>query len=120
MTLGQLPALSVTPSNLTPSNLVSSNETLKTFDFAVANVTRRWSLGSTGDEVKTIQQRLKERGCYSGEISGTFDASTQQAVAAYNAAKFQIHSLLSYGDGSVDTFLFNELNSGLLMTMCPK
>ncbi len=40
-------------------------------------------LGSTGEDVKRLQARLKEVNYYSGEVSGTFDAATENAVREY-------------------------------------
>ena len=42
-------------------------------------------LGDTGPEVKWLQNRLHQLGVYNGPISGTFDAPTQAAVAAFQA-----------------------------------
>lgn len=39
--------------------------------------------GSRGDEVKAVQQRLKELGYYSAEIDGAFGAGTKAAVVAF-------------------------------------
>ena len=42
--------------------------------------------GSTGDEVKQIQQKLKAWGYYSGEIDGIFGSKTLQAVKDFQKA----------------------------------
>ena len=39
--------------------------------------------GSSGDQVKTLQKRLKELGYYSGNADGKFGESTQAAVMAF-------------------------------------
>lgn len=39
--------------------------------------------GSTGDEVKTLQKKLKELGYYNGEIDGIFGSQTQSAVKSF-------------------------------------
>ena len=39
--------------------------------------------GSTGDQVKTLQKRLKELGYYNGSVNGTYNESTQAAVMAF-------------------------------------
>lgn len=39
--------------------------------------------GSTGDEVKTLQKKLKELGYYKGEIDGIFGSQTQSAVKSF-------------------------------------
>lgn len=43
-------------------------------------------LGSTGDEVRSIQRRLKEWGYYSGSVDGIYGASTKAAVAKFQKA----------------------------------
>lgn len=42
--------------------------------------------GSTGTAVKTLQQRLKELGYYSGSVDGKFGDGTEQAVIAFQKA----------------------------------
>lgn len=39
--------------------------------------------GSTGDQVKTLQKRLKELGYYNGSIDGTYGEGTMAAVMAF-------------------------------------
>lgn len=39
--------------------------------------------GSTGDEVKTLQKKLKELGYYNGQIDGIFGSQTQSAVKSF-------------------------------------
>lgn len=39
--------------------------------------------GSTGEEVKTLQKKLKELGYYNGEIDGIFGSQTQSAVKSF-------------------------------------
>ena len=39
--------------------------------------------GSTGDDVKTIQQRLKSWGYYTGEVDGIYGAKTKAAVVKF-------------------------------------
>lgn len=40
-------------------------------------------MGSSGDEVRTIQERLKERGLYNGTIDGVYGAETEEAVKRF-------------------------------------
>lgn len=47
--------------------------------------TQLLSIGSTGAEVKALQERLKNDGLYSGPITGTFGALTEAAVKKYQA-----------------------------------
>ncbi len=42
--------------------------------------------GARGDEVKTLQRRLKELGYYTGSIDGVFGDGTEQAVKAFQQA----------------------------------
>ena len=49
--------------------------------------------GSTGDQVKTLQKRLKELGYYNGSVNGTYNESTQAAVMA-----FQLRNNLTVDD----------------------
>lgn len=40
-------------------------------------------VGSQGNEVKAVQEKLKERGLYKGNIDGIFGSQTQKAVKAF-------------------------------------
>ncbi|HIQ58371.1 MAG TPA: spore cortex-lytic enzyme [Candidatus Merdivicinus intestinavium] len=40
-------------------------------------------VGSQGNEVKAIQQELKDRGLYSGEVDGIFGSATESAVKRF-------------------------------------
>ena len=40
-------------------------------------------MGSTGAEVKAIQQTLKERGLYTGSVDGIYGSQTQAAVKKF-------------------------------------
>lgn len=40
-------------------------------------------IGSTGDEVRQIQKKLKELGYYTGSVDGIFGSKTQSAVKAF-------------------------------------
>jgi putative chitinase len=42
--------------------------------------------GSSGSDVKRLQQALKEKGSYAGEIDGDFGSGTESAVKAFQAA----------------------------------
>ncbi len=42
--------------------------------------------GSSGNEVKQIQQKLKEWGYYKGEVDGVYGSKTQSAVRAFQKA----------------------------------
>lgn len=47
----------------------------------------RLSLGDKGEPVRDLQQRLKEKGHYSGDIDGKFGQKTFDAVKAFQKAK---------------------------------
>jgi N-acetylmuramoyl-L-alanine amidase len=42
-----------------------------------------YKMGSSGDAVKEIQQRLKDWGYYTGNVDGNYGANTQDAVIAF-------------------------------------
>lgn len=64
------------------------------------------SLGSSGEDVERLQQRLREFGLYEVEISGEFDERTEESVK-----KFQESAGLAI-DGLVGLMTQHEL--GLL------
>jgi len=46
-----------------------------------------YKIGSKGEEVKKIQERLKALGCYRGPIDGDFGGGTEAAVKAFQKAQ---------------------------------
>jgi putative peptidoglycan binding protein len=44
------------------------------------------AVGDKGEYVKRVQAKLTELGCYKGEITGTFDEPTSQAVTRFKKA----------------------------------
>lgn len=44
-------------------------------------------VGSSGEDVKRLQERLKEFGFYDGEISGVFDEKTEAAVIIFQESE---------------------------------
>lgn len=48
--------------------------------------TSRLEIGSTGDMVETVQQKLKDGGYYTGDVNGIFDSATEKAVKAFQKA----------------------------------
>ena len=68
-----------TPSSSCPTGLTC------TLSSNVAVFTYLLSIGSTGSEVKALQQQLKDDGVYSGPITGTFGSLTEVAVKKYQA-----------------------------------
>ncbi len=63
--------------------------------------------GDTGDHVSALQKKLKDRSIYSGEINGSFDQTTKQAVSIFQ----QLYSLEVSGEADVETLAM--LNSDL-------
>lgn len=45
------------------------------------------SLGSSGEEVRQLQERLREFGFYDGEITGEFDEKTEASVKYFQDAE---------------------------------
>ncbi|MEO0459148.1 MAG: peptidoglycan-binding protein [Cyanobacteria bacterium P01_A01_bin.114] len=73
------------------------------------------SVGSKGDNVKLIQERLKERGYYNGPLDGLYGADTQSAVKAFQQdagfqATGQVDGTTWRRLGAVD--LFSNSDSG--------
>ncbi|MDR2505809.1 MAG: peptidoglycan-binding protein [Oscillospiraceae bacterium] len=73
---------------------------------APAQLTRNLYQGSVGDDVKVVQQYLKNLGYYTGGVDGSFGAGTYAAVAA-----FQNRNAL-YSDGIVGPKTYAKLISG--------
>lgn len=55
--------------------------------------------GDTGAEVEKLQTELKTYGYFRGNISGTFDAATEQAILGYQLARNIVASADSAGAG---------------------
>lgn len=51
------------------------------------NITVYSQVGSSGNEVETIQKILKERGLFTGEITGYYGSQTEAAVLKYQKQK---------------------------------
>jgi len=64
------------------SSAVSSSNNVTTSGLTF---TKLLSSGSTGTEVKALQQRLKDDGMFSGSVTGTFGPITETAVKKYQA-----------------------------------
>ncbi|MDY7016597.1 MAG: peptidoglycan-binding protein, partial [Cyanobacteriota bacterium] len=52
-----------------------------------ANAATYLGEGSQGNAVRSLQQRLRALGFYRGEITGSFDAATQEAVVQFQQAQ---------------------------------
>mgnify|MGYP002626418548 CR=1 FL=1 len=75
-----------------------SNETDAQADFVTMTI------GSSGDDVKNLQQLLKDLGYYSEEVTGDFDEETQKSVIA-----FQKQNGDPYPDGEADLWVLTKL-----------
>jgi hypothetical protein len=76
------------PSAFTNTNTDTSNTT-ETYKF-----TKPLKIGSTGEEVKELQKKLKDLGYYKGKIDGGFGPILEKAVKAYQKA----HGLQQLGN----------------------
>ncbi|MCH5297572.1 MAG: peptidoglycan-binding protein [Ruminococcus sp.] len=72
-------------SSQTPSNMSSTTSGSSSSSFSSSKPTS-WRNGSSGDEVKKIQNRLAELGFYTGAIDGYFGDGTEQAYRAFQKA----------------------------------
>lgn len=61
-------------------------------------------LGSDGEDVKRLQERLTEFGFYKGEINGSFDEETKAAVIAFQESEGLA------ADGMVGLMTLHELD----------
>lgn len=69
-----------------PTDAETSSSTTKTTSNKY-NFTKTLSYGSSGNDVKQLQQRLKDEGFYSGAIDGKYLTSTVMAVKKYQKSK---------------------------------
>lgn len=75
-------------SSQTPSNMsaTASGSSSSSKPSSSSSKPTSWKNGSTGAEVKKIQQRLQELGYYNGAIDGSFGDGTEQAFIAFQTA----------------------------------
>jgi len=66
-------------------------------------------MGDTGESVKTLQAELKTYGYYTGEVTGSFDAATKQALTAYQLAR----SLVATTDAAAAGVLSSDTRASL-------
>ena len=76
------------------------------------------STGSSGEEVKTLQRRLKELGFYTGEIDGDFGKGTASAVKLFQ----QQHNLSADGMAGQKTLalLYSDNAKQIVITPTPQ
>ena len=92
---GRPPAQSAAPSPTTTTTTVNAQ---------VANVPTM-SVGSSGELVKRVEQKLDSLKYFVGTVDGTYDEDTKQGVLAFQ----KVHSRPR--TGSVDTAVFNALQT---------
>ena len=71
-----------------PVNGVAGSATLTALGLkpSASPSTSRLEIGSTGEMVETVQQKLKDAGYYTGEVNGIFDNATEKAVKDFQEA----------------------------------
>lgn len=62
---------------------------------------RQLARGDSGEDVRKLQEKLKELGFYEGEIMSHYDEATYQAVLAFQVDNSIVSSNTSYGAGHV-------------------
>lgn len=62
---------------------VNNADTKKEEDYSSVKFTKQLAQNAKGDDVKKLQYLLKKKDCYTGEITGTFDAATKQALVKF-------------------------------------
>lgn len=75
---------SQTPSDM--SSTASSGSSSNSSNSSSDSKPTSWRNGSSGDEVKKIQNRLTELGFYTGAVDGNFGDGTEQAYRAFQQA----------------------------------
>ncbi len=77
---------SETPSNPSSSSSGSGSSNSGSSGNSSSKKPTSWQNGSTGEEVKKIQERLTELGYYTGAIDGSFGDATEKAYRAFQEA----------------------------------
>lgn len=85
-------------SNSTPAPAPESNSTVTTDDYAIP--TRTLRKGYQGEDVKSVQRRLKDLGYYTGSIDGSYGTAMVAAVKAFQ----QNHGLSVDGNAGTKTY----------------
>ena len=79
------------------------------------------TIGQENDYVKTIQTKLKDIGCYHGEVTGKFDQDTSEAVIRFkNASPLLFGSTVSNNtkSGDVDYLTWFDLTNSSIPRRC--
>lgn len=77
---------SQTPSDMSSTSSSSSNSSSSSSDSTSSSSSSTYQIGSSGEEVKKIQERLTELGYYNGACDGEFGNLTAEAFMAFQAA----------------------------------
>ncbi len=90
---------SATYKKLFSDSAISAGEAgVGTGDLAIP--TRTLSYGATGDDVKSVQTRLKQLKFYTGTVDGQYSTSTIAAMKAFQ----QMNGLTASGEGNLSTY----------------
>lgn len=73
-------------SSQTPSDTSSGSSGNSSSGGSSSSKPTSWRNGSTGEEVKKIQQRLKDLGYYTGDVDGSFGDATEKAYREFQKA----------------------------------
>lgn len=71
------------PATESPSSSSASSDNAKSDSDAQPKASGSLKIGSTGDDVKKLQERLTELGYYNGEIDGNFGVNTEAAFKLF-------------------------------------
>lgn len=77
---------SKTPSDTSSSSSSNSSSNNSSSNSSSQSKPTSWRNGSTGEEVKKIQNRLTELGYYTGAVDGNFGDATEKAYRAFQEA----------------------------------
>lgn len=88
-----------------PDSSENSSSSGSSSSGSAAGLTRTLRKGYTGDDVRTVQQRLKELGFYTGTVDGVYGSGSIAAVKAFQKANGL------YADGLAGTRTFQALFS---------
>lgn len=102
-----------TPAGALNTIQVNFGQTTATPKGATATPGNVLKVGSKGESVKKMQQRLKTLGYYSGTVDGDFGENTENAVKAFQKA----NGLTA--DGVVGTQTLNKINASNAVTAKP-
>ena len=75
-----------TPSDTSSSSSSNSSSNNSSSNSSSQSKPTSWRNGSTGEEVKKIQNRLTELGYYTGAVDGNFGDATEKAYRAFQEA----------------------------------